>query len=325
MPMSRRYIWSELVPYSVVGSSAVQSALVEHGVTPVVAVRPGEPAAVARLVCSYREAGLEVALWPMLDDADGRWASAANAERFCGFVRALLDDLEARAATPVALAIDLEPPIERMRRLLRGQLRPPADRGAAAIGHYRALLQTLAERDISVFAAIVPPVLVGSPAARRGWQRFLETPVDALPFARLSAMLYTSLLEGYSRQLVSRADARALLDRHARAACDLFGERASVSLGAVGIGALGDEQTYRSLAEFGDDVAIVRAAGIDDIALFNLGGALARPPLSDWLRVLVTTPAATTRPPSTWRAALCWHFLRAAGRSADVLLGADRS
>jgi hypothetical protein len=92
-----------------------------------------------------------------------------------------------------------------------------------------------------------------------------------------------------------------------------YGVRASVSLGAVGTGALGDERTYRDPAELVEDVGIARGAGIDDLALFNLDGALARPPISRWLDALVETPPAKTPFPKTARATGIWRLLAAAG------------
>ena len=57
------------------------------------------------------------------------------------------------------------------------------------------------------------------------------------------------------------------------------------------MGALGDEPTYRVVAELREDVAITRAAGIEHIALFSLCGAMRRPPVEPWLDALVETDA----------------------------------
>jgi hypothetical protein len=95
---------------------------------------------------------------------------------------------------------------------------------------------------------------------------------------------------------------RSLLWRTARASVDRFGARASVSLGAVAPGALGDEVPYASPDELADDVAIVRAAGIEDVALFDLGGVVRRGPMDAWLDALVDTPPALHPPAATLRA-----------------------
>ncbi len=163
----------------------------------------------------------------------------------------------------------------------------------------------------------MPPIVLPPEAAARGWQRLLRTPIDALPLDCISTMAYTSLFEGYSRGVLRRADALALLYKLAVATRARYGARASISLGAVGTGALGDERTFISPAQLIEDVGIVRAAGLTDLALFNLDGALARPPLAAWLDALVQTPPSAP-PPPTLRADLLWQGLRAAGALAGL-------
>lgn len=320
MSRPRRYIWSEHVPYQTLRTGAALRLLASRGITPIVAVTPPLLDQAASVVRACRDAGAGVGLWPMLDDAHGRWASAANAERFCAFGRALLDALDTGDARPDCIAIDLEPPIDRLRDLVRGRLRPPPGRGRDAAAHYRALVGAIEQRDMTVMAAVMPTAILSRHRARHGWQHFFETPVDAIPFGRVSAMLYTSLLEGYSRGVVGRRDARVMLARLAAEAHAHLGDRASVSLGCVGTGALGDERTFRSVSELVDDVAIARATGVDHIALYNLEGVLARPPAEPWLDALVHTPAATDTPPASWRARALWYGIDLAGRAAGRVL-----
>lgn len=322
MNQPRRYIWSEYVPYETLRTAAVLRLLSSRGITPIVAVTPPVLHQAASVVHACRDAGAGVGLWPMLDDAHGRWASAANAGRFCDFARALLGALDAAGARPDCIAIDLEPPIDRLRGLVRGRLRPPPDRGRDAAAHYRDLVDDIERRGVAVVAAVMPTAILSRRAERRGWQHFFETPVDEIPFGRVSAMVYTSLLEGYSRGLVGRRDARVMLARLAAEARAHLGGRASISLGCVGTGALGDERTFRTVDELGDDVALARAAGVDHIALYNLEGVLARPPAERWLDALVHTPAATHLPPATWRARALWRCLGLAGRAAGLALRA---
>jgi hypothetical protein len=89
-----------------------------------------------------------------------------------------------------------------------------------------------------------------------------------------------------------------MLGTLSRAAASRFGPAAGVSLGAIGAGAFGDEPIYRSPEELADDVSIARAAGVDDLTLFDLGGAVARG-LEDWLDVFVHTEPARSLPEVT--------------------------
>jgi hypothetical protein len=283
----RRRVFAETVEYTRLRRREVLHALASRRVQLVVAVRgDDDPTAV---IVEARAAGVGVALWPMLADAEGRWANLGNAERFVAHTRALVDALAARDALPDELCLDLEPPIAAMRGALDGSLAPPRfadDAHARCVDALAGLVRQLATRGIATWATIVPLVLADRPH-RQVWQGVMGTPVDDVPLAAVSTMLYTSLVRGYSRGALGRAAAESLLVLAARRARVRFGDRAAMALGAVGPGALGDEAVYREPGELRRDVALVRAAGIDDIALFELGGALRRGPLEAWLDPLV--------------------------------------
>ena len=296
-------IWCEMVTHAEIAAPSVLAALAQRKIGLVVAAQPGPRADLVRLARAAKDAGLPFVVWPMLADTAGRWASVDNAARFVAYVRTLVDELDAAGALPEEIAIDLEPPIDRLRRLLAldtpARSAPhPAD-GAALLG---ALVQELRERSptpIRVSAAVIPLVLLDDDSF--GFERWLGTPVGSIAWDHASVMVYTSLIEGYSRGLLSRNDVRALLASSCRLTAERFGARAGVSLGAVGKGALGDEATYRSPAELADDVAIARAAGLSDLTLFDLGGVLARPPMEAWLDAFAWTEAAPRAPAQTWK------------------------
>ena len=115
----------------------------------------------------------------------------------------------------------------------------------------------------------------------------LGTPATALDVDRHSVMAYTSLYEGWSRGLVNRARAERLFQLTARLTHARFGARASLSIGTVGTGAFGDEIGYRDPRELARDVALARAAGFDELALFDLGGVVRRAPAEAWFDAFV--------------------------------------
>jgi hypothetical protein len=289
-------VFSEHVEPRRLRERTVLAALAERGVQCAFAVRPGGEDEARAVVADARAAGVSVAIWPMIADADGRWASAASAERWCGFVDALLETLADADALPDELVVDLEPPIALVRAW--SAVRPQR----AVVGGDRALATTMLTKTldhatalgVAPWGAVVPLVL----ADRLGfgaWQHVLGTPVDALPLAGVCVMLYSSLV-GYTRGLLRRDHGEALVWLGASAARRRWAQRAMVGLGAVGPGALGDEPIYGDVHELVADVALARAAGVDDLALFDLGGALDRPPFERWLDALVHTPAATHPP-----------------------------
>jgi hypothetical protein len=316
----RRRIWAETVSARDIDRALV-AALARRKMGLIVAAWPGPRDDLLALASRCRDVGVPLCVWPMLADAEGRWASAGNLSHFTAFVRMLVEELRAHGAPPAEVALDLEPPIDRVRRLL--DLRPsglapvPLDELMQARAMLAALLHDLRARGTAVSAAVMPMLLVDPPGKAGGIERWLGTPVTDLDWDHASAMLYTSLIEGYSRGLLRRADARALLWDGASRTLRRFGRAAGVSLGAVGPGALGDEPIYRDVGELRDDVALVRAAGIDDLALFDLGGVLRRPPIEPWLDAFVDTAPARDRPRITARSA----GVVGAGMALSRLLG----
>ena len=272
-------MWCETLRYDEL-SSAVELALARHGVDLLLAVRPWQLGEVADVVRRFQAAGVFVALWPMISDADGRWASASTHVRFIEFA----DELRARAPFADELVIDLEPPFAKLVRWKTG--RPTWPR-FPSYGSARAALATAAARwgtSTRITTAILPFLAL---ELRGQWlQRAFGTPVSDLVVARHSVMAYTSLFEGWSRGLVDRRRAEALLASCARLSRSRFGERAALSLGTVGPGAFGDEPSYRDPGELARDVLIAKTSGIEELSLFELGGILRRAPIEPWFEAL---------------------------------------
>jgi hypothetical protein len=318
----RRRIWCETVPAETLGAPATVALLRRYAVLPIVAVWPGSVGAARAALARFEDAGLPAAAWPMLPDDAGRWLSAANAAPFAAFVEQVAAEL-----CPREIVLDLEPPIEAVRPLLASVVtlvtnaanvhRVPVTLDAASFraagARLGALAKALGEEGVILSAAVPAPVLFDRGGDDRGLQERMGTPVDGVPFAHVSAMLYTSIFEGWSRGVIRRADARALLGACCEAAAARFGARAGASLGAVGTGAFGDEPVYRSVAELADDVAVARAAGVDDLALFELGGVLRRPPAEAWLEAFTRAPAAAAVPAPTLRSRAALGGVRVAG------------
>ncbi len=289
-------MWCETLAFEEL--PAALPLLVRHRVDLLLAVRPWQLGEIAEVVRRARGEGVFVAVWPMLADEDGRWANARSCDKYIAFVDQLL------AVVPEAdeLAIDLEPPFDELERLIRrgrgvGSAATPAPALCSGLGparlpslSFRSARDDLAtatrrwHASLRITTAVIPFL-----AFERGgaWmQRFLGTPVTALDVDRHSAMAYTSLLEGWSRGVLDRRRAEAVFTRCAVAAKARFGERAALSLGCVGAGAFGSEPAYRDPSELARDVALARAAGIEELALFDLGGVMRRPPPEAWFDAL---------------------------------------
>ena len=315
----RRRIYSELLGLDALRTSPVLEELVRRDIQLLAAVQPWQKDDAVALVRDANARGLSIGLWPLLDDARGRWLHPGDAREFTSWIDALLEALDLEGERIDSLVLDLEPPIAEVRKITEGRLGAARSWLARDLdpAPHQGIVRELRSRGVEAFAAVLPPVLA-SGRAGIGWQKALGTPVDGVQWDAVSVMLYTSLFEGYSFGALGRDDACALLSRFASLTGSRFGSRASVSLGAVGVGALGDERTYRGPDELARDVALARAAGIDDLALFDLSGVVARPPVGAWLDALVTTEPASEPAPSTAAARAAAASLWVTGVALDA-------
>lgn len=281
-------------------------------VHPLVAVRPeSDVGAVAAALNSVAARGLEPGIWPLLSLEEGYWPSERNLGPWRARVFELLDALEEHRAHVAWLAVDLEPPIGQISRLLRNTLALPFAAVELAaenmdlarfLGARRELdeaVRTIGRRGVQTLGVTLPFAAHDLRDGVPVWQDMCETPWATISWDAAGIMAYGSMVAGASRGVLRAADARAvhqpLLDHLARH----WGSRAHASLGVTGTGIFGDEPTYDDPEQLALDVSAARAAGIDDIALFCLEGILAQRAPERWLE---TFDAAPRIPPTTLRA-----------------------
>ncbi|MGE3457441.1 MAG: hypothetical protein AB7O24_20165 [Kofleriaceae bacterium] len=279
----RRRVWCETLSYDELTRSPVVDLLVRYRVDLLLAVRPWQLTHVAEVVKRLQGAGVFVGLWPMIADEDGRWASSASCEKFIAFADRLIDT----APSADELVIDLEPPFH---VLDQWKHRRPTWRQTPSPVTYRTSRDAYVEASRRWRAArrVTTAVLPALPIELRGeWlQRLFGTPVTELSVDCHNVMAYSSLFEGWSHGLVDRRRAEWLLRLCAQLTRRRFGARAGLCLGTVAPGAFGDEPSYREVSELARDVAVCRAAGVEELALFDLGGVVRRPPAQAWLEAL---------------------------------------
>jgi hypothetical protein len=317
--MPRYRIYSETLPYEDVTRPGTVALFRRYDLELVLAVRPWQLEELARVAKEMRDEGIALSVWPMIADDEGRWASVHNAQPFFAFVRATCDALERAGAPAKDVLLDLEPPFADARaladaRFLRLARRAPRSSFAAAARTFARGVADLRDRGITTSSAVWPLVALDPPGAN-GWQSLLGTPVDALSADHVSVMMYTTILAGWSRGALRRRDAVELLAAACARVVRRHGERGGISLGCVGTGAFLDEPVFASPAELAVDAAIARASGVARIALFDLGGVLARGPAEAWLDALVDESGRAFDVPASRRITAARRLARAATRA----------
>jgi hypothetical protein len=284
----RRRVWCETLSFAEMLDPAVIKLLSRDNLDILVAVRPQQVEEAADAVSQLQGHGLFVGAWPMLDNQDGRWASASSMLQFVEFA-----DRVAQLCGADEIVVDLEPPFDRMKnwKTMRAAPKTSPQRTlefARARDELAASVQSWRARGLRVTTAVIPLVAWDLKSPRGGlMQRLLGTPVDALSVDAHSVMAYSSLFEGWSRGLVNRSRAEWMLRMCARRTAQRWGERGGLSLGTVAAGAFGDEPSYRDVSELRRDVELATAAGIAELSLFDLGGVVRSRDPYEWINALV--------------------------------------
>lgn len=313
---ARTRVFCEFLAPEVLGDPATIALLKRRGLEPIIALPPeAETEALGRAIGQVEGAGIAVGAWPLFSDGDGYWLSTENAARFPARARAALAFLEAHGVRPRSLTFDLEPPLSHARRLLGGggreglrylaghALSQEGQRHArAAVLEIGALSATLRGQGIEVFAAILPLLLFDLGAAEPFTQALFHTPVAHSSVDVLCPMAYSSMI-GPMLRLDRAGEARLVYLLGRRILAEMGPARASLALGLVGPGKLGNEAHYQDPSALAEDVAAARAAGISDLAIFSLEGILAQPHPERWLDALT---AQAKRPAPHWVDAGLW-------------------
>lgn len=265
-----------------------------------------------RLLKTYHDEGLDVALWLLLPKDQGYWPNERNAADFHRYALRLLQWARSRQLPIPWVAVDLEPPIQQADRLLALRGKP--------LFFYWALLSTVRENrnpqrlrrgyarfertlkllhehgarvQAAVFAYIVEDFVVGT----NYFQDVTESPLVGLPWDAYSFMFYTTLL---AREMptFSRAEARAYAYICMKDACRILGPQAELSVGLTGsAGFLGEEPTYSDPDDLARDIACGAAAGVGTFAIYNLEGILKKRPSERWFAKALRVRAKAPRVP----------------------------
>ncbi|WP_230467131.1 hypothetical protein [Lujinxingia vulgaris] len=327
MPSPTLRIWSEHLPLAELASPPLLGLLARHRIHPIAALRPD---ADLHLAATYiqraRALELQPGIWPLLSPEQGYWPNASTLPTFAPYTRDLITELQARDALPALVAIDLEPPLDTLKRLHERVLRPfvpippspdaPHPRPAPDLLAARTLLNELTAElhrlNIPTLGITLPTAAHDLRDGQNLWQRIARTPWMHVDWQLAGIMTYGSMLSGYSRGLLSPADARYIHWRLLRHLYRHFGSRAHASIGLTGTGVLGDEPAYTSPTDLALDLGATLHAGVHDVAIFCLEGILRDPNPERWFTALSHAPPA---PPASTTRTRALQALAAATRS----------
>ncbi|HOO55852.1 MAG TPA: hypothetical protein PLN69_03450 [bacterium] len=299
-------VWAEYFSPEEALDKKVTDLLKKYDVTLGMAFPPGSiNDSYAAMLAEYQQLGIPVMLWVLLPDESGYWACESNANEFTGYTSKIFDWADEKGFGIPWLAVDLELPHGQMERMKNAKglgvlksiystIAENRNRGRfyTASAEYNRLIETLHSRGTRVLTAAASQVAEDILTGTIGTQDIMETPISTVNFDVISFMIYTSMISGYSKGLISPRDARWYLYRVMQDMKEMIWDRAGVSIGVTYTGKLGDEPYYESPEQLKPDMQAVKAALIEDISIFNLEGIVRSPQPEAWFETLIECEAA---------------------------------
>ncbi len=294
-------VWAEYLTPEEAAKKEVINLLGKYGVILGMSFPPGSMnREYARLLGEYEQAGSPVMLWPLMSDELGYWPSERTAVEFPAYIEEIFDWADKNKVGFPWLAVDMEPPHYQMDsvkkaspaeklKLLGRFMRENRNRGRFydAVSKYNKLVEAVHGRGVKVLSAVADITAADISTGSIGIQDLLETPVSPINWDMFSFMIYTSMMTGYSKGLLTERDARRHLYRLMRNMKEALWDRAGVSIGVTYIGKLGDEPYYETPEELKPDMQAVKAALIEDVSIFNLEGILRSDRPEEWFETLI--------------------------------------
>ncbi|MEW6201103.1 MAG: hypothetical protein AB1546_03955, partial [bacterium] len=294
-------VWAEYFTPKEAMSSKVMKLLKRYDVCLAIAFPPGSAGVeFAKMMKVYQDKGIEVALWVLLPDESGYWISERNADEFSYAVHRIYDWAGKEKFHIPWIAVDLEPPYYQLERIKKAGAAKVLElvrifvenidrpRFYDASRKFEQLQEFIHSCGSRTLVPVIPPVIEDIVRGTTGVQNVLESPVTTVQWDVINFMVYTSMITGYMKRMgVTPADARWYLYTVCSDAKRILWDRAAVSLGVTYTGKLENEPYYESPDDLLPDFEAVKAALIDDVAIYNLEGIMRSRMPERWFETLL--------------------------------------
>lgn len=237
------------------------------------------------MIRTYNENNIPVSIWATLSDEMGYWINEGNALVFDGYIRELVEKLERRALKIKGFCIDLESPLQDLKRLnepnsilspavtftkmLTSNLNKKRFNEARRI--FSGTAAFLRGRGLESYAACIRHCYYDLRFKSELMQNALEIPVIDVGWDRYSFMYYSTMIRNEMRR-IKRVDVDYLVYHQVSKLMELLKDKLAISVGVTNVGKMGNEPYYEDISEFEKDIGILKQAGVTDFSLFSLDG-----------------------------------------------------
>lgn len=292
-----RRIWCEFLSPEELKQNWITDTFKEHDIMLNYKVEFGEVNEnLIKMIYYYNERNIPVSLWLTLSDEDGYWINEQNCEKFYRYVENTLVFLEKKSIKIHGICIDLEPPLQFLKKLIEPQTF--REKYLAYKDLFTTHLNTARYKNsVKVFTQLsdllrsrkLESMAVGT------WQLFydlrynmnfiqnaLETPFFDIPWDSYNLMYYATLIR---QQFTKKSDEQIyrFITQQVQFLKNRLGEKLAISVGCTNLGKLGTEAYYETPEEFKKDFEVIKRCGVNDFSLFSLDGLLEEKKLRSFL------------------------------------------
>lgn len=296
-------VWAEFMPYSWVRADLPRLAAAGLQLNLAIQMAHWNSPALQSLLHAAEAEGVPVGAWLLLDDAQGYWPNAENAEIFCQHVQQFVDWLAGQQLQVHEIIVDMETPLA-LSRLLKGRLlqglqleyrrwRSPRThhRFWQSVECFQELVHGLHAQGLRVQVVSYPMIVHDALAGDTALQEFLQIPVTPVNWDEISLMVYRSSFQDFLPFRISSG----MVYRYLESARRALDTPISAALGVVGTLGKLSESGFSNPDEIAADIRAAQAAQALRIQLFSLDGMHQLGAPQDWLRLLTTTKKAQAR------------------------------
>ncbi len=242
-----------------------------------------------RLCRLYTKAGIPLIFWPLLPEQEGLYLNKYSITEYYQYLDTVFDWLESRGHHIFGLLVDVEPDYQKPKPgsspIIDNIWNSIRDMDEAdfkeAITGFRQIIAKIRKHGCQAIGAALPFVCNDKLEHSEVWQDYWGGPVAMVEWDVLVFMLFGSW---FVQMGLSWPNAHYLIYDYTEAIRKFWPNKAVVALGVTTPGTGAEKDLYQSPAQLSEGVSAVKAAGISNIAIYDLKGILDSPNPAAWLK-----------------------------------------
>ena len=247
----------------------------------------------------YNDREIPIAIWATLPDNLGYWINESNALFFREYIHTFVGRINKLNIKIQGLCIDLESPLQEMKKLMQPGL--SFDKAASLAKIFTTNLDRKRFNDATeVFNDVANylrqhGIISYATSARHCYydirfktdliQNALDIPFTVVNWDKYNFMYYATIMrQEFEKSKNYNVD--YMVYNQVLHLKKKLGQKLAISVGVTNIGKLGNEPFYKNYQEFEKDIGIIKECQVNDICLFSLDGILEEEKVRNYFEII---------------------------------------